>query len=364
MRISYSLSLVAALSACHLLPGGKGKATSSPSPSASPAGESSSSAPSAKPQDRGRLEAKIAGWLANEARFSAAAVQGKPSLCAPTRAARTPLAVWAFDEHTSGEVVRRLTCFAVADDQLAYSYPEMRQVHDQHIPETMVDDLPRQEGYKIVKRGKFLWGVDLADPLTVVRIPLAPGDEKLSLEQAFTKLDGNYDGAEVDVLAADRAAASQVDLAAARTRALAKLVEESKPFAKRAAEKAAKAKAKLEKTYFPRATGTDADVVQAIKTHLKHSKDKTGIDPDKVKKIHLTGFKWTPRYHDGDVKKMYPAAKVNEATVGFELDDGSCAFVTFEVEREFLGPPSEYAKMAAANGRMSPRTPILCERLK
>ncbi len=368
------LALVVPSSACSLV----GKITGSNKPASASSGSTAPSSGSGSSSSSGgssggdssaaigapspnktlaQIEAEVVGALEAEAAFSARSTQGGGSLCEPSEADDAPLAVWRVERHKRVS----LTCFPIDPDRMSEyaAYGKIGSIQDNGALLEMSDSTtPDASGVQLYRRDANVWAIIAGPSVGIVRVPMPPLEkEKVPggwLLDYETRADRSK--IEVDVLAPSAAAAAKVDLAAEKTRLIAAF---EASIAAHNKTKLAEYEAKLDATTFPKAGLKDKAVLAAAREWLEGKSAPSAIDPAKIKKLVVSESSWRIRKDEFSRIK----GKIIEVTVGFVRADGSCAFMGFNMQRDYAGAGT-YADGVYANGFKSDYVDIRCERLK
>ncbi len=369
LALGLGLPLLVAVAGCSLLPSqlrGGAPATASARPGSAGSSASVGDGPStgAASGAGGDVDAQLVKTLGDEARYGAAEVQHKPSLC-PVKPGQRVATIWVNGANARGE--HDVECFTGddADFRSLMNASDAREVYDRHLNRTVGDDLATTEPLAImvspsVPSGPAIWAFELGTVDAMVKIPVKPGVDlgKLTRTQLFAKFDEltSANLATAQVLTRDRASAATADLAATKTRLMTKTAAYIKA---KAAEWAKEEAIALAKVTFPRPGTSDARLVKVVRQYLADSSEMTDIDSKLVKKVLVTGSDWAIRRDDYGVI----LGKVTDVTVGFARADGSCAFVVMEGQKDYAGGGT-YNSAVYVNGTASGWTSILCDRIK
>ncbi len=302
------------------------------------------------------FEQKFAALLKDEARYSAATAQGKPTVC-QAQAGRLVATLWAVETNSRGV---ELTCFPLKPSDASNTgyWSGIRDVQDHGALGTVIDDIKVEaDGYAITVQHGGVFAVQPGPRVTVAFFPLV-GKAEGSHGDVFAGFDTAVDRSKaiVDVLTSDVASAKTVSLDTERTDILAKAEAAIKA---RGAAYLAKEAAALAKVNFPKAARTDAALVKLVHDYLQTQQAKTGIDPALVKKIIVTSSDWSIRKNEYGLI----LGKTADVTVGFARENKSCAFSTLVVQRDYAGGGT-YSAQSYLNGFQSGFEKILCERIK
>lgn len=351
--------------ACGQLPGMPAN-PSVPSLSSSGSSNSSAAAQVERPltadeaTQQAQLEKQVQALLGAEARYSALQARGQKSpFCRPGDSFHKVVNAYQFKDRT-------LSCFTPMLSSSRYTTLADFQRDTDDVVKFDADEVKAGFAWQVengeASGTKRVAAYEIGDVIVMAKIePKSPDATKdLNFPQVTRKFGELTDEQHIvmDVFVRDLQTAKTMDLEAVKKRVYAKVTTEARA---QVAKWNAEEEKELNASYLPKAGMSSPALVKIVTQYMKDAPGKTDIDPKNVKKVFVTSTGW-------DISKdkyNMILGKVADVTVAFARDDGRCAYVTYQVQRDYSGGGTYQPETAAyANGFASGWTKIKCDRIK